>query len=114
MTELKFEVGKHYRTRDGGKSLCVYSWNSGTAVFVSGVPGEAWTVSDDGRHRIGYTTPHDIVSEWHEPRQWTVCIVEYSIEGDLCATLYPGNRKVLAAARVTEGEGLLETKETDQ
>ena len=117
MTEpLKFEVGKHYRTRNGDKLLCVHVLKCGKPIVVNEAADTYGHREPDGagaRRVDPGSGPWDIVGEWREPRTWTVCIVEYSTEGDLCATLYPGNRKVLAAARVTEGEGL-ETKETDR
>ena len=103
MTELKFEKDKHYRTRSDRKALCVHVWPDGSALFIDG--GEHWRTNTTGRYLATGKTLLDIVDEWREPRQWDVYIVEYS-DGEVEGTMNPGNRKVLAKRRLTEGEGL--------
>ena len=110
MTEqLKFEVGKHYRTRSGRKAKCVHAWEDGGALFVATDPDVAWSVGANGKC-TGSETPYDIVAEWREPRQWTVYI--YEREDKTCVPLFVGpahvsaNMSPLAKRRLTEGEGL--------
>jgi len=107
MTEkLKFEVGKHYRTRSGDKLLCVHVMKDGKPIVVNEAADTYGHREPDG---AGYSSlgsgPHDIVSEWREPRQWTVYAVECR-DGVIGITTEPGTRKILAKATLTEGEGL--------
>lgn len=106
MTEpLTFEVGKHYRTRDDRKALCVHVWIDGSAAIVSNDWWcWCWKVNSAGRYAVNEHS-FDIVGEWREPRQWTVYVVEYS-DDDVDVTFVPGVRRVLARVTVTEGEGL--------
>jgi hypothetical protein len=105
MTEqLKFEVGKHYRTRSGDKLLCVHVFPPRKALFVNELAKTYGTRWPDGRVEYTAESPHDIVSEWRESRQWTVYVVD--CHGGTVATTDPGNRAVLAKGALTEGEGL--------
>ena len=76
MTEqLKFEVGKHYRTRSGRKAKCVHAWEDGGALFVATDPYVAWSVRDNGKC-TGRETPDDIVAGPDVPED----AVDYSDE----------------------------------
>ena len=112
MTEpLKFEAGKHYRTRDSMKALCVHVWGNETAVFVCDDPDPhgSWCVYANGRYEMGHASPLDLVSEWREPRHWTVYITEFdATSGDVVIATFsrPDSGRIIAKATVTEGEGM--------
>jgi len=103
--QLKFEVGKHYRTQCGDKWLCAYVQRNGDVLLVNAKTEKTQHCSSDGGSRY-CGRENDIVSEWREPRQWTVYVVERSGEGGPYLTLSPGDRNILARVTVTEGEGL--------
>jgi hypothetical protein len=106
-TEFQFKVGEYYRTREGHKALCVHIWSDGSGLFVCQTGSKhAWlTYSDAHCVGTGHERINDIVAEWREPRQWTICVVE-CYDGLVGVTTEPGNRTVLARVTVTEGEGL--------
>jgi len=104
MSELKFEVGKNYRTRAGEKLLCAHVF-PGKILLVNELARTYGTRWPDGMLSSSMSGPHDIVGEWREPRQWTVYVVEYS-DGQVEETMNPGRRKILAKRTLTEGEGL--------
>ena len=68
MSELKFEVGKHYRTLDGGKRLCVWVFSDGYGLFVD-ENRDFFHCRDETGSDSPEESPNDIVSEWREPRQ---------------------------------------------
>ena len=106
MTEqLKFEAGKHYRTRNGDKRLCVWVFGDGSALLVDETRDIYEYRNPTGRVSLTRESPNDIVSEWRELRQWTVYVIEYNT-GHWAVTTVPGGSKVLARVIVTEGEGL--------
>ena len=107
MTEqLKFEVGKHYRTRTGEKLLCLWVFRNGSALFVNAAADTYGYRCCNGRvYSTDDASPHDIVGEWREPRQWTVYVVQV-IDEMIGVTTEAGSRKILARVTVTEGEGL--------
>jgi len=106
MTEqLKFEVGKHYRSRCGDKWLCAFIQRNGDALLVNAKTERIQHCSSDARSRY-CGRENDIVAEWREPWQWTVYVVEFARDHEICATMSPGGRKILARVTVTEGEGL--------
>ena len=109
MTEpLKFEAGKHYRTRSGDKLLCVHVLKCGKPIVVDEASDTYGHRQPDGAGArsdgLG-AGPWDIIGEWREPRTWEVYVVE-NIYGEGDTTMEPGSRKVLARVTATEGEGL--------
>jgi hypothetical protein len=106
--QLKFEVGRHYRTRGGHKALCVHIWPHGGVLFVcDDRPFNAWTVRSDGTFAHGQISHWDIIDEWREPRTWEVYVMEYA-DGITRVTQFhaAAKGKIIARVTVTEGEGL--------
>ena len=69
-TEIKFEVGKYYRTRGGEKVKLLEIWPDGTMLFAP-LPAKSvfWT-SRYGQYDLMESHFRDIVSEWRDPRHW--------------------------------------------
>jgi hypothetical protein len=113
MTEqLKFEVGKHYRTRDGKKATVLlirptymvgeikdrldspYIWQ----------PGGNW-------HLEAMPYSCDLVAEWREPARVMVRVYRNYVSGELMATdsgiqVNPDGWQLIAHREIVEGEGL--------
>ena len=108
MTEtLKFEVGKHYRTRGGIRHILVYIYGSGNLLFINYETEQRLECYPDGMAFERCEDKNDIVAEWREPRTWEVCVVQYRNAPTEVATLdRPDSGKILARVTATEGEGL--------
>ena len=112
MSELKYEVGKHYRLRNGNKVLMLYINPGNGRLLVLRLPDKHvfWLCQNGFYLDSEEWDVRDIVSEWQEPRQWTVYI--YEREGKTCVPLFVGpahvaaNMTLLARVPATEGEGL--------
>lgn len=68
---LKIEVGKFYRTREGGKAVCISDCRNSKeypyAMAYIGGNGDLDAVSVNGLVYIGEMDAKDIVAEWTEP-----------------------------------------------
>ena len=108
MTEpLKFEVGKHYRTIDDRKLLCIWVFGNGSGLFVN-------EKSDTYEYHLKDSP--EFVSEWREPETIDVEVWQ-SIASPLIFRAETGNEekwcgrfktawRPFARVAVTEGEGL--------
>jgi len=65
---MTYEIGKHYKTRSIGKVKHIYVFDDGRLLFANGrgtiLTNPNGKMFDD----INATSPHDIISEWVEPR----------------------------------------------
>jgi hypothetical protein len=72
MSEIKLEVGKFYRQRDGEKCqvIGIDTWSGNLAkgeYLVLWPCGTIDRLYEGGKYQIGREDPADIVAEWREP-----------------------------------------------
>jgi hypothetical protein len=81
MTDLKIEVGKCYRTRDGRKArvLAIRMDCPRACQVVGFVDGEAvpstWDLDGSYMPAPGDLSARDLISEWKEPRSGEVWVI---------------------------------------
>ena len=118
MSNLKFEVGKHYRTRDGHKAMVLlirpyYMVGEVDVGEVDGYAGPFIWMLDGGSYSEAIPCNSDLVAEWREPARLWVMLVRHRATGavrvfeqkDLSVSwheLY----EVLGRFELVEGEGL--------
>lgn len=113
MTEqLKFEVGKHYRTRDGRKATLLLVRPNYMVGEVEGCPVAPTTWFSSGRIYAFPTDDElDLVAEWREPKRITVYwyrgVGRYSALEEISAkTRDQDCWQLIAKRQIVEGEGL--------
>jgi len=91
MSELKLEVGRQYRTRDGWRCVVVLKREDGFDVWHAG--GEnVWSHWSNGefaqsegeRHMVDF----DIIEEWTEPQVYEASLV-LDTDGNIYGSEYP-------------------------
>jgi hypothetical protein len=109
MTEqLKFEVGKHYRTRDGRKATVLLIL---TGYMVGTIGKDAMPViwfAGGGAASEPYSTADDLVSEWREPARVMARVFRHRISGNVEIWRVAPNPdwQLIAQREIVEGEGL--------
>jgi len=67
MKNLKFEVGKYYRTRNGDKVICLTNTLRGPYKIMFQLNEDTFTTTITGENWAGCSNkPKDIISEWVE------------------------------------------------
>jgi hypothetical protein len=74
---MKFEVGKHYRTRNGERVRCIAIDGHVKYPIIVLKPNVGWTrqLTDIGRLTDDFESGWDVVSEWSEPLDLEMWVV---------------------------------------
>ena len=113
MTAIKFEVDKHYRTRDGHKATILLIRPHYMVGEIEGIDTPVIWLPGGGITLEPYANELDLVAEWREPARLWVVLVRHRATGavrvfeqkDLSVSwheLY----EVLGTFELVEGEGL--------
>ena len=81
MTAIKFEVGKHYRTRDGHKATVLLIRPYYMVGEVDGHAGPFIWTQDGGHSRAAIPCNSDLVAERREPARLWVKLVRHRATG---------------------------------
>jgi len=110
---MKLELHKAYKTRGGWKAVVVNQFDDDNFLVWHEEDGDVRPHGQaSGKTHTDYD--YDIISEWHEPRQWQVWVeVEEFIGGDIGFGVFTEQPRRLGATKaiagpftITEGEGL--------
>lgn len=113
--QLKFEAGKHYRTRGGDKVLCVHVLKCGKPIVVNEAADTYGHRDEDGTTpHASFPTPWDIVGEWQEQLEQRIFVNRRDTTKFMVLSQYdspaefadPQFWRPFARVTVTEGEGL--------
>jgi hypothetical protein len=112
-SKLTFEVGKHYKTRDGKKATVYLIRPTYMVGEIEKQTGNPYTWDREGLwHASKFPYSCDLVAEWREPRRWKVAVYE-SVDGtcQVCCFndiggLAEVDWRLAAQAEIVEGEGL--------
>jgi hypothetical protein len=111
MTEqLKFEVGKCYRTRCGKKATVLLIRPTYIVGEIEGMESENpwhWNVCG-GWHPEAVPVAWDLVSEWREPARVMARVFRHRISGNVEIWRVAPNPdwQLIAQREIVEGEGL--------
>ena len=112
-SELTFEVGKCYRTRDGKKATILLIRPTYMVGEIEGRDDNPYSWRLDGKWIAGHCMPYscDLVEEWREPARQTMCMYRHRHTGEIWVVdkrvnAHPGPWELIAEHEIVEGEGM--------
>ena len=110
-SKLTFEVGKHYRTRDGKKATVYLIRPTYMVGEIEGRTDNPYTWNRCGEWKTGFPYSCDLVAEYREPARQTICMYRHRQTGEIWTidrrvNAQPGPWELIGAAEIVEGEGL--------
>ena len=106
MNELTFEVGRHYRTRDGEKMVVMLIRER--YMVCEDNDGRCFVYTPDGMY-FALKTSFDLVAEWREPERVVTKMYRHSATGVVrvhSEFLPDCGWELIAQHELVEGEGM--------
>lgn len=83
MTAIKFEVDKHYKTRDGRKATILLIRPTYMVGEIDGIDTPVIWLPGGGITLEPYANELDLVAEWREPVRVRVTLVRHRVGGSV-------------------------------